>query len=171
MTKAHVVALRVVLASVRHRWLAVRWIRGGAQILASVCVGLLVILALELTLVPSDLIIVLLAVVGLAGVFGFTVWVLQPLRERPPDRRVARFLEERCPELADSVVSAVEVDSSSTPTEFADLVLEESSRRLRGFDVRRVVPSAVLRRAVARVGLAAVGVIVVVWVENRKCRR
>lgn len=162
MTKTHVVALREVLARVRRRWLAARWIKGGAQVLASVCVVLLSILALELALVPSDLIILVVVGVALVGLIGFAVRVLWPLRERPPDRRVARFVEERCPELADSVVSAVEVDASSTPTEFADLVLDESVRRLRAFDVRRVVPSAVLRRAGAWGGFAVVGVIVVV---------
>lgn len=135
--------------------------RALARVSVGLCLGLLVVLAVELLLAPPDVPMLLLAGVALVATAGFAVWVLWPLGDRPTDRRVARFIEERCPEFEDRVVSATELAESGAPTVFHDLVLADAAERLRTIDLGRVVTSAHLRRAGAR-GVVATAVLTLV---------
>ena len=135
--------------------------RAVARLVAGVCLSLLVVLIVDLVFAPPD-IPMLLAAGGALVVAGvFAVRVLWPLREQPTDRRVARFVEERCPELEDRVASATELGDTGTPTVFHDLVVADAAQQLRGVDLGRVVTPAHLRRAAMR-GVAVTAVLVAI---------
>ena len=153
--------LRAALAGVRRRWMAARLMRAGARLVGGLCLGLLVVLLVDLVLVPSDIPMLVLLAGALVATAGFAVRVLWPLRERPTDRRVARFVEERCPELEDRVASAAEIGDVGTPTVFHDLVVADAVETLRGIDLRRVVTPTHLRGAALR-GILATAVLAVI---------
>ena len=150
MTHVYLGELRAALAGVRRRWMATRLMRAVARLVAGLSLGLLVVLIVDLVLVPPDILMLLLAGGALVATAIFAVRVLWPLRERPTDRRVARFVEERCPELEDRVVSATEIGETGTPAVFENLVVADAAEKLRRVDLGRVVTSAHLRGAALR---------------------
>ena len=161
MTQAYLAELRAILAGVRRRWMAARLMRAVAGLVAALCLGLLVVLIVDLVLVPSDIPMLLLAGSALAATTAFAVRLLWPLRERPTDRRVARFVEERCPELEDRVASATELGETRTPSVFQDPVIADAAETLRRVDLGRVVTSVHLRGAALR-GVLATAVLAVI---------
>ncbi|MYI75242.1 MAG: hypothetical protein F4057_07960 [Acidobacteria bacterium] len=96
----------------------------------------------------------LLAVAALAR----TVW---RLRVAPDDRRVARYIEERCPALQDRLTSAADVARGGRPSPFRDLVVGDAARHARDVDARLVVPRSEIRRRSAQVGAAVAGLLLV----------
>ena len=143
-----------LLRSVRRRWTAARLLRGLARAASAAALALAAVLAADLLLAPSDLVMAVVAGVLAAASAVFTAWTLWPLRRRPSDRQVARYVEERCPRLQDRLASAVGLRPA--PSSFGGRVLDEAARRARGVDPRRVVSARTLRRAaVGGVGAAA----------------
>lgn len=136
-----------LLRSVRRRWMAARLLRGLAWSASAASLALAAVLAVDLLLAPSDLVMALLAadLAGAAAVFA--VWSLWPLRRAPSDRQVARYVEERCPRLQDRLASAV--DPRAAHSSFGGRVLDEAARRARDVEPRRVVSARTLRRAAA----------------------
>ena len=167
MTQGYLAELRAALAGVRRRWMAVRLLRAGARLVAGLCLGLLVVLIVDLVLVPPDIPMLLLAGGALAATATFAVRLLWPLREQPTDRRVARFVEEHYPELEDRVASATEIGETGTPSVFQDLVIADAAQTLRQVDLGRVVTPAHLRGAALRGVLATVvlGVLLTLGVD------
>ena len=161
MTQAYLAELRAALAGVRRRWMAARAMRAVARLVAGLSLGLLVVLIVDLFLVPPDIPMLLLAGGALVATAVFAVLVLWPLRERPTDRRVARFVEERYPELEDRVASATEIGDVGTPTVFADLVVADAAETLRRVDLGRVVTPAHLGGAALR-GVLATAVLALI---------
>ena len=161
MTQAYLGELRAALAGVRRRWMAARLMRAVARLVAGLCLGLLVVLVVDLVLVPPDIPMLLLAGGALAATVVFAVRVLWPLREQPTDRRVARFVEERCPELEDRVASATEIGETGMPSVFQDLVIADAAETLRRVDLGRVVTPGRLRSAALR-GVLATAVLAVI---------
>ncbi len=150
----HGTELETALTRVRRRWLAASWLHGLARVTGGVALGLLVVIAVELLVAPPD--VPLLAVAGavVAAALAFGARVLWPLRRPPSDARVARFVEERYPELEDRVASAAALAAARPTAGFHELIVADAAERLRGLDLARVVAPARLRRAVAR-GLLA----------------
>ena len=161
MTQGYLAELRLALAGVRRRWMAGRLMRALARLVAGLCFGLLVVLIVDLVFVPPDIPMLLLAGGALSATVAFGVLLLWPLREQPTDRRVARFVEERCPELEDRVASATEIGETGTPSVFQDLVIADAAQTLRRVDLGRVVTPAHLRGAALR-GVLATAVLVVI---------
>ena len=121
--------------------------RGAAHAAAAALLALALLLAADRLLAPPDLVMALLAACAAGASAGFTAWILWPLRRGPTDRQVARYVEERCPELQDRLASAI--DLCETPSPFGGRVLDDAARRSRGVDLDRVVAARVVRRAVA----------------------
>lgn len=156
--------LRTALNLVRRRWLVVRWLLALSRVASAACVGLLLVVAADVLLAPAD--VPLLTVAGAAALaaLAFAARVLWPLRRPPSDDRVARFVEERCPDLEDRVASAAALAASGPAAGFGELLLADAAERLRGVDLARVVPPARVRRAAARgfLALAALAAVAVV---------
>ena len=163
MTQAYLAELQAALAGVRRRWMAARLMRGVARLVGGICLGLLVVLLVEVVLAPPDIPMLLLAGGALVATTVFAVRAVWPLRDRPTDRRVARFVEERCPELEDRVASAAELAEDGASTVFQDLVLADAAKTLRQVGLGRVVTPAHLRRAALR-GVLATTVFAVILV-------
>lgn len=156
--------LRTALNRVRRRWLVVRWLLAVSRVAAGACAGLLlVVAAAALLALPAASLLAVAGVVALATL-AFAARVLWPLHRPPSDDRVARFVEERCPELEDRVASAAALAASGPVAGFGELLLADAAERLRGVDPARVVPPARVRRAAARgfLALAALAAVVVV---------
>ena len=139
--------IAALLASVRRRWMAARGMRGAARAAAAALLALALLLAADRLLAPPDLVMALLAACAAGASAGFAAWILWPLRRGPSDRQVARYVEERCPDLQDRLASAI--DLCETPSPFGGRVLDDAARRSRGVDLDRVVAARVVRRAVA----------------------
>ena len=161
MTQAYLAELRAVLTGVRRRWMAARLMRAGARLVAGLCLGLLVVLIVDVVFVPPDVPMLWLAGGALLATAVFAVRVVWPLREWPTDRRVARFVEERCPELEDRMASATEIGETGTLSLFQDLLIADAAETLRRVDLGRVVTPARLRSAALR-GVLATAVMVAI---------
>ncbi len=161
MADGHGAELRIALTRVRRRWLAARWLHGLARVAGGVCVGLLAVIGTELLLAPPDVPLLATAAAALAAALAFSAFVLWRLGRPPSDERVARLVEERCPELEDRVASAAVLAAARPATGFEELVVADAAERLRRIDVARVVTPARLRRAVTR-GLLALAALVAV---------
>ncbi len=161
MAEGHRTELRIALTRVRRRWLAARWLHGLARVARGACIGLLAVIAVELLLAPPDVPLLVAAGAALLATLAFGARVLWPLRRPPSDERVARFVEERCPELEDRVASAAALAASRSAAGFPELVIADAAQRLRGIELTRVVAPARLRRAAVR-GLSALAVLAAV---------
>ncbi|PYR13819.1 MAG: hypothetical protein DMG00_05855, partial [Acidobacteria bacterium] len=103
------------------------------------------------------------------------VWTCAPLRRRPTDAQVARFIEERAPELEDRLVTAVDNAApgrthGSVPTVFADLLIADAARRSRDVDIETIVKAETVRRAVVQAAAATLALLLVVIAGRGRLR-
>ncbi len=116
----------------------------------------------------SPLALMLVGVTALVTGLAAALWGLEPLRHVPSDARVARFVEERAPELDDRLATAVDVIAArrDVPPVLVEPMLADAAARAQAVDLDRVVPSDVLRRVTAQ-AVAAVGVLTVLLIIGR----
>ena len=145
------------LHAVRRRWLGVVLLQICARILISAAlIGAAVALADRWMAPEGGALLLLAAVAGLATL-ATAVVVVWPHRQRPDDRRVARFVEERCPELEDTLATAVDLSlrpGTSGDAGFGPVVVERAASRLRDVDPSHLVQTAELRTVATRAALA-----------------
>ena len=73
---------------------------------------------------------------------------LWPLRRRPDHHQIARFVEERCPDLDDAVVTAVDLqERGGNGSAFAPLVIQSAAARLGAMDLSACVDPREIRMA------------------------
>lgn len=164
----HSQELKAGLARARGRWRRVALLRGFG--LASAAASVLVALALAIYVVarPTGGTLIALAVAALFGAltcFAYAGWML---RRSPSDRRVARFVEERIPELEDRVATAVEFGEqhAETHTPVVECLLADAVARIRELDFERIVSRDTIRRAGIIAGLGA-GLLLIVAVTSQ----
>jgi hypothetical protein len=148
------------LARVRFRWLAATRLAATTRGLLLAGGFILALVVLDRAAAPSDLVLLVLALAVAAGalaVLGGTLW---SARHAPTDRQVARFVEERCPELEDRVACATEFVARPDAGPFHGLVVRDAADRVRSLDLDRVIS----RKTVQRTALRALGAIVVMAV-------
>ena len=146
------------LHAIRRRWFTIAALRAGALALLAASLILVAATLAERWLQPPDA--ALLGLAALSGTLaaGVAVALAWRLRHRPDDARVARFVEERCPELNDTIVTAVEIQRAAAPADgFAPLVVASAAARLAALDYARVIDPRELRVAAWRAGAAAAG--------------
>src|SRR4029077_4271115 len=135
-----------LLNRIRRRWLMVATLRASGLVLfVAALIGAAAALA-DRWLQPSDGALMALAL--LAGALPLVVVALcaWPLRKTPDDRRMARFIEERCPELDDELVTAGGgLKDASARRPFAPLVVAGAARRLSAVELARVVDPSEIR--------------------------
>ena len=153
--------LRDLLARVRRRWRTARSTRAAARAAVAAVASLLVVLGTDRYLAPGDLPMAVLALGALMAALAFAGWTLWPLRRAPSDRQVARYIEERCPELEDRLASATEVADNGRRSAFRDLVLGDAARKARSVDLDQVVAREDVQWSIVR-GLAATAALLLV---------
>ena len=147
-----------LLARVRSRW---RWLE-GLRALVRAALAAAAVLAVSLLLGRAiDRAPIALAIVGSVGLLALIVvgvWVLRPLRHVPSDRRVARFIEERLPELDERLVSAVGATESpdAAASGLLTSMMADASRAASAIDPLVIVRTDSIRKAAIQAGAAVV---------------
>jgi hypothetical protein len=98
--------------------------------------------------------LLLLATAAAVSVLALAIVVVWPHRHRPGDRQVARFIEERCPEMDDTLATAVDLSRAESARGFAPLVIQSATARLHTLDLACLFDPADTRHAIGRLGLA-----------------
>ncbi|MFQ5604184.1 MAG: DUF4175 family protein [bacterium] len=104
------------ITQVFRRWRKLILIRGGAKVLLTLIGTLLLAFALDTFFVLNNSIRLAMLLVS-AAVFLMLFYreLLRPLRRAPSANQIARYIEERHPELEDRLVSAVELGGADDP--------------------------------------------------------
>src|SRR5262245_51386140 len=149
--------LRELVQRIRRRWFRAVALRIAARGMFGVALIVICGALADRALAPAEpLVLVLAAAVALlsAGTIAAAIW---PYRHRPGDARVARLIEERCPELDDAVATAVDVAGRPGAGDpFREYVVSAGVRRLRDIDPARVIAPAGIRRGIVQAAVAAV---------------
>src|SRR5215467_3629846 len=111
-------SIRRLIDAVRRRWIRMRALRAAmrAALAAGLVIGVMLVAVRWMTGHPG--ILAGSTVATLTVVVAALGWYLAPLRRRPSDAQVARFIEERAPQLEDRLATAVDAAGASTPTPF-----------------------------------------------------
>jgi hypothetical protein len=155
-----------LLRTVGRHWRTVASLRGARRALLLSAAVLFAAALAEWLLQPGDAALLLLgACTALAVSAG---WALSawPLRVKPADRQIARFVEERVPELEDTLVTAVDVRDRPADHSFAPLVVSAASARVRALDLDRVFDPAESRAAWRGALVAAAVFAVAFWLAG-----
>ncbi len=138
--------VRRLIDRVRSRWQALRVFHATRR--AALCLvaasGVALVAARWISASPTALAVI--AGVAVFAAAGGVAWALLPLRRRPTDQQIARFIEEREPGLDDRLVTAVD-RSRTPPTPFDHLVVADAARRCLNVDLEALIRSESLRRA------------------------
>ncbi len=157
--------IRGVIARVRARWRRMRALEATftAALLAAFVVAAGLAMSSWAARTPLGLAVVGAATVALA--VGAVAWRVRRLGPRPSDIRVARFIEERVPELDDRLASAVDVLGATRDSpSLAGPMLADAADRLAGVDVDPVVPDRTLTRAGLKAAAAVAALAAVLFV-------
>ena len=165
MRQVYLDELTALLGQVRRRWTTARGTGAAARAFAAGALLLLVVLGADRFLAPADLPMAALAIVACLTAIVFAVWTFWPLRRPPTDRQIARYIEERCPELEDRLASAAAVSDTDRSSVFQELMLGDAATRARAVDLDRVMARRDVRHAVLR-GVAATALFTVVLLSG-----
>src|SRR5687767_14553320 len=149
--------LTAILRRVRARWLAMTALRAWSRGAAGAAIILLIaLIAYRLVAPEGTALVVLWSLAALAAV-TLILWLLAPVRRSPGDGQVARFVEECCPELEDSLVTAVterehhdrsdDVRERALGRAMLAAVVGDALQRARMLDLDRIVSRDALKRA------------------------
>ena len=169
--------IRRLLEQVRARYRAVALFHAivRAALSASAVVGLSLAAASVASLAarsPLALAVIAAMAVVLSGLA--IVWALLPLRQRPSDLRVARFVEERVPSLDDRLASVVDVVSSGRYQAMGVLagpLVADAARRAEAVDVDEVVAPSQVRRGGFQAAAASVVLLVLLFMAKAPARQ
>ena len=155
-TPAPHAGLRAALARVRRQWRRVAVLAATSRVLVAAALILVAAAAVERALPIGDGAAIGLGVAAVVAIVAAGAIFLSPLRRRPSDRQVARFVEERLPECGDAIATAVEILERPRGGEFAPLVVADAERRLSAANLEDVVDRAAARRVARRLVVAAI---------------
>ena len=163
-----------LISRVRARWRRLLVFRASVRAALTAAAVLIVALAVARLSGRSPNALAALGVVAGLATLVAIVRALWPLRQRPSDKQVARFIEEREPSLDDRLVSAVDVASLSgvvNAPALAGMMLADADRRAAAVEPSAIITGEVLRRA----GFQAVGALLllaaVAWLGRGSARQ
>ena len=155
--------LRERLHAVRRRWFTAVLLQVCTRILLSAAFIISAAALADRWMAPDGGPLLLLAASAAFAVAAVAVLFAWPHRRLPDDLRVARFIEERSPDLDDTVATAVDLSRDGEPADaFGPLVVGDAVRRLREIDLTRLFDSGELKRLSTRTALAAAGLVLAV---------
>jgi hypothetical protein len=147
--------IRELLARVRARWRRLIALNAivRAALLTSVVLAAALLVMRSTGRHPRALAVV--AAVSGAMLVAAVVRGLWPARERPSDRRVARFIEEAEPSLDDRLATAVDADAARVESSpIREAMIADAARRASAIDPTQVVAESRLRRATVQAAAA-----------------
>ncbi len=141
--------LRTTIEVVRRRWTGFVRLRAHARATAGAAIVLIAAAGADRVLHAQGLPLVLLALAGVILGAAAVVRAIRHVPQRPSDRQVARFIEERVP-LSDSLVSAVDAtERPSAQQPFLVPLIESALQQLRGIEPSSLVTREDMRRQAA----------------------
>ncbi|HET7697408.1 MAG TPA: DUF4175 family protein [Vicinamibacterales bacterium] len=159
-----------VLHVIRRRWQRCAALDAVARALALAAAILGAAAIAERLLQPSDVPLLLLAAAAALSIAAGAAWTLWPLRRRFDDRQIARFIEERVPELDDAIVTAVDIQQrmrrGAEGTAFAPLVVAGAAARLRTIDPEQIVDRERMARGMRRAAGASAALLLALAVAR-----
>ena len=161
----HEQRLRGFLAGVRRRWLLSEWAAAVGRGALGVALVLGTGLAIGAWLDPEPLgasVIAGVSILVALGVLGRAAWPL--LGRLPADSKVARFVEERVPELDDRLASAVEAWQRHEPGPLDGFVLADAASAVTRVDPARLIAPGAVRRRIASAAIALIALAAVVFI-------
>src|SRR5688572_3574339 len=129
--------LSALVRGVRHRWRAMTALRAWSLAASSAALVLGLALVADRLLAPQGVTLVGVWSVAALAALAAVVWIMGPLRHTPPDMRVARLIEERCPELDDALVTAIAGRDLPAQGPMREAVVSDAVTRIRNLDVDR----------------------------------
>ena len=120
--------IRLLIGRVRRRWRAQHVCHAAVRVALYGVAAVGVALVAATWILDAPRLLAAIAAAAACAALAAIVWTCAPLRRRPTDAQVARFIEERAPELEDRLVTAVDNAApgrthGSVPTVFADLLI------------------------------------------------
>jgi hypothetical protein len=157
--------LTQALDTVRRRWRTLLALRVSARALAAAALVVASAALAERLVQPPDGAALALGVAAIGIALAAIAWLAWPLGRRPDDRRIARFVEEHCPDLNDALVTAVDIqERGDGGYAFAPLVVQSAAARLGRVDLSRCVDPREVRAAAWRAaGGAAAALLALVF--------
>jgi hypothetical protein len=155
----HYNELSAILRRVRARWRAMSALRAWTWTAAAAAAVLLLALVAHRLIAPEGPALVALWGIALLAVLACVLWLL-PLRHVPADHQVARLVEECCPELEDSLITAIAERDDTTRRAMLASVLADAAKRCRNLDLDRVVSRHALRKAAMTASAATVALFI-----------
>ena len=117
-------------------------------------------LATDSLLDPQGPALVALWTLALGVAVFCLVTVIPSMRQVPRDSQLARFIEERCPELDDVLATAIDGDINGSHP-MAAAVAYDAERRIQSLDRERLFSCFGLRKAALRMSAAAVALVLI----------
>ncbi len=166
--------IRLLLDRVRARWRRVSLFHAVMRAALAVAAILAVFFGLSVSMsrVPAAL-----ATLGLSAFvmsIAAVAWSLWPVRRRPTDAQVARYIEERQPDLDDRLASAVDFIAAEPGrgevSRLAEPMLADAARRVSEVDPSAVLPGLLLRRRGLQAAVALVAVAALLFAGRHRVR-
>jgi hypothetical protein len=123
-------------------------LRAYARAAAVSTIGLAAALVAVWIVAPVGLPLVAVAAIAGAIIAASFLWMGWNLRHQPDDIRVARFIEERCPQLEDRLATAVHFGGGSSRMESTLIksMLADAARCVRALELDSIISGRALRR-------------------------
>jgi hypothetical protein len=138
--------IAAILRQVRNRWRLLMVLRASARADAAAALVLGLALIAHRLLNPQGMTLIALWALAIAGAVACVATLIPSIRRVPRDRQLARFIEERCPELEDVLATVISEDlTESNP--MAAAVADEAARRIQAIDRDRVIHCFAVRKA------------------------
>jgi hypothetical protein len=150
----HYSRLLRILSRVVRRWRALTALRAWTFTAAAIALVLALALVAQYVVDPHGVALVLLWGLAVIAASACLVWCFLTVRRVPDRIRVARYIEERCPELEDAFATAIARGATAVPDPMLAVVIDDALRRAEGLDLDRVVNKEVLRKGTWLAGAA-----------------
>ncbi|MBI4266147.1 MAG: hypothetical protein HY657_17365 [Acidobacteria bacterium] len=155
--------LSALVGRVRRRWRAVTALRAWSLAAAGAALVLALALVADALIGPQGPVLMALWAVAALASLASLAWIVRPARHAPDDLRVARLVEEWCPELEDSLVTAIAERDTAAEGVMTAAVVGDAVSRIRALDIDRIVSGRMLRLAGLRAAGAAVALCALAW--------
>jgi hypothetical protein len=151
--------ISALLTTIRNRWRLLLGLRAATVAAAAAALVLALALITHRLLAPQGIALIALWTLALTAAVVCLGAIFPALRRIPRDSQLARFIEERCPELDDVLATAIDGDVTGSAT-MAAAVADDAARRIAEIDRDRIISRSAVRRASLASAAAAVALLI-----------